>query len=87
MIKELENKLSKVIRHPDKEEIIKRLLAGESTREIEASLKAKYNKPEDRRYHVSYMTLQKFRSEELNLKKNIIDDITISTFVVGSKGL
>lgn len=69
------DKLSKVIRHPDKEELIKRLLAGESTREIEASLKAKYNKPEDRRYHVSYMTLQKFRSEELNLKKNIIDDI------------
>lgn len=67
--------LSKVIRHPDKEEIIRRLLAGESTREIETYLKEKYHKPTEKRYHISYMTLQKFRSEELNIKRDVLNDI------------
>lgn len=67
--------LSKVLRHPDKEEIIKRLLNGDSTREIETYLVEKYTKPTDKRYHISYMTLQKFRSEELNIKRDVLNDI------------
>jgi hypothetical protein len=64
---------NKVLNHPDKEEIISKLLSGSSVKELEAWLKKKY--PRTRRLHVSYMTLQKFRSEHLNLKGDVLDDI------------
>lgn len=64
---------SKILNHPDKEEIISKLLAGSSVKEIEAWLKKKH--PRTKRLHVSYMTLQKFRAENLNLKGNVLEDI------------
>jgi hypothetical protein len=64
---------SKVVRHPDKEELIKMLLNGDSVKQIEAWLKKKY--PRSKRHHISYMTLQKFRSENLNIKGNLLEDI------------
>ena len=63
----------KVLNHPDKEDIIKRLLEGDSVKQVEGWLKEKY--PRTRRLHVSYMTLQKFRGEHLNLKGEVLDDI------------
>lgn len=63
----------KVLGHPDKEEIIKKLLAGESVKSVEEWLNTKY--PRKKRYHVSYMTLQKFRKEHLNLEGKVLDDL------------
>jgi hypothetical protein len=63
----------KVLNHPDKEDLIRKLLEGDSVKSVEAWLKKKY--PRTRRLHVSYMTLQKFRKENLNLKGNLLDDI------------
>ena len=64
---------NKVLRHPDKEEIIKKLLNGDSVKEVEGWLRRKY--PRTKRLCISYMTLQKFRSESLNLKGEVLDDI------------
>ena len=64
---------NKVLNHPDKEEIIKLLLDGDSVKEVERWLKKKY--PKSKRLQISYMTIQKFRSEHLNLKGEILDDI------------
>jgi len=64
---------SKVLNHPDKEKIIEKLLEGESVKEVELWLEKKY--PRSKRLHISYMTLQKFRSENLDLKGEVLDDI------------
>lgn len=64
---------NKVTRHPDKEEIIKKLINGESVKSIESWLKKKY--PRSPRNHISYMSLQKFRSESLNIRGDILEDI------------
>tara|TARA_Y100001938_G_C8061084_1_gene417302 strand:- start:950 stop:1633 length:684 start_codon:yes stop_codon:yes gene_type:complete len=63
----------KVLNHPDKEELIRKLLEGDSVKEVEAWIKQKY--PRRKRLHVSYMTLQKFRAEHLNLKGDVLEDI------------
>jgi len=63
----------KILNHPDKEDIIKMLLEGDSVKQVEGWLKNKY--PRTRRLHISYMTLQKFRGEHLNLKGEVLDDI------------
>lgn len=63
----------KVLNHPDKEELIKKLLDGNSVKEVEGWLVQKY--PRTKRLHVSYMTLQKFRTEHLNLKGEVLEDI------------
>jgi len=64
---------SKILNHPDKERIIEKLLSGESVKEIETWLEKKY--PRSKRLHISYMTLQKFRSENLNIKGEVLEDI------------
>lgn len=63
----------KILNHPDKEDLIRLLLEGESVKEVERWLKTKY--PRSKRLHISYMTLQKFRSDNLNLKGDVLDDI------------
>jgi hypothetical protein len=63
----------KILNHPDKETLISKLLEGDSVKEVERWLKEKY--PRTRRLHVSYMTLQKFRAEHLNIKGDVLDDI------------
>lgn len=64
---------SKISRHPDKKEIISKLLNGESVKKIEEWIKSKY--PRTKRYHISYMTLQKFRTNHLNIKGELLEDI------------
>ena len=65
--------MNKVLKHQDKEEIIKKLLDGESVKSVEAWLKDKY--PKKTSLHISYVTLQKFRKEDLNLHGKVLDDI------------
>jgi len=64
---------NKVLKHPDKDDIIKKLLNGESLRDVERWLKKKY--PRKSRLHISYMTLQKFRKENLNIEGQVLDEI------------
>jgi|15BtaG_2_1085339.scaffolds.fasta_scaffold00005_79 hypothetical protein len=75
----------KVLNHPDKEDIISKLLEGDSVKSVEAWLKKKY--PRTRRLHVSYMTLQKFRGENLNLKGNLLDDVKNRRTEIDKKAL
>jgi hypothetical protein len=63
----------KILKHPDREEIIKKLINGESVKQIEAWLRKKY--PRTKRLHVSYMTLQKFRSKNLNIKGDLLEEV------------
>lgn len=67
------NRSYKVLEHPDSEEIIKRLQDGESVKNIEALLKKRY--PRQKRNHIGFMSLQKFRKEVLNINKELIEDI------------
>lgn len=75
----------KILNHPDKEDLIRLLLEGESVKEVERWLKTKY--PRTKRLHVSYMTLQKFRSENLNLKGDVLDDIKTRRVEVDKESL
>ena len=63
----------KILNHPEKEDIIKKLLSGDSVKEVERWLKKKH--PRTKRLHISYMTLQKFRSEHLNFRGEVLEDI------------
>jgi hypothetical protein len=64
---------NKVVKHPDREIIIKKLLDGESVKSVDAWLKTKY--PKQTRYHISYVTLQKFRKENLDLHGSVLDAV------------
>lgn len=64
---------NKVFKHPEKEEIIKKLLNGESVKNLEAWLKKKH--PKKRGLWISYATLQKFRKEHLHLDGEVLDNI------------
>jgi hypothetical protein len=76
---------SKILNHPDKEKIIEKLLSGESVKEIESWIEKKY--PRSKRLHVSYMTLQKFRAENLNIKGEVLDDIKNKKSEIDKKNL
>lgn len=64
---------NKVLRHPDRDEIIARLMDGQSVKEVERWLKK--SNPRTKRLHISYMTLQKFRKEFLGIEGQVLEDI------------
>lgn len=63
----------KILAHPDKEEIIRKLTDGESVRTMEAWLKAKY--PNKKSLHLSHVSLQNYRKANLNLHGKVLGDI------------
>ena len=63
----------KILKHPDKEDIIRMLSDGESVRGIEAKLKEKYSN--NKALWLSSVTLQKFRKDNLNLYGRVLKDI------------
>lgn len=65
--------MSKILNHPDKEEIIDKLSNGESVRSMEAWLKEKY--PNNKKLHISSVSLQKFRKNKLQLEGQVLKDI------------
>jgi hypothetical protein len=78
-------KHAKVLLHPDKEEIIKKLLDGVSLKKIELWLKKKY--PKRTRLHISWVTLQKFRTEHLNLHGEVLEDIKVTKKLKDSESI
>lgn len=63
----------KILKHPDREEIIRRLNEGESVRAVEGWLKKLY--PRSPHYRLSGPTIQNFRKEYLNLDGQVLKDI------------
>lgn len=61
------------MRHPDKEEIIRRLNEGDSVRKVCAWLKEKYST--NKGLHLSTVTLQAFRKKNLQLEGKVLKDI------------
>jgi len=69
----LEAEFKKIFQHPDKDEIIEKLIGGESVRQVEAWLKNKYQT--QKKKQVSFVTLQKFRSQYLNIEADVLKDL------------
>lgn len=63
----------KITNHPNKDEIVEKLIAGISLRQIESWLKSKY--PNQSKLHVSYITLQKFRKNHLNIEGDVLKEL------------
>lgn len=63
----------KIMKHCDKEDIIRKLNDGESVRAVEGWLKEKY--PTNKNMWVTSVTLQTFRKDKLNLEGKVLKDI------------
>jgi hypothetical protein len=66
-------KANKVLNHPEREDIIKKLVGGESVKEVEKWLRKKH--PRTPRLQISYATLQKFRKDHLHIEGDVLDKI------------
>ncbi len=64
---------NKVLNHPEREDIIKKLVNGESVKEVEKWLRKKH--PRTNRLQISYATLQKFRKDHLHIEGDVLDKI------------
>jgi hypothetical protein len=64
---------NKIKDHPDKEQIVERILAGDSVRVIEAWLKQKY--PMNKNLQISFISLQSYRKNYLNLEGDVIKEL------------
>jgi len=62
-----------IINHPDRDQIVSRLVDGQSTRNIAEWLQNKY--PDDPARVISQATLAVFRKEHLNIHGTILDDL------------
>ena len=67
----------KIMEHPDKKLIIRKLTKGEGVRKVSNFLKEKY--PKDKTKHVSFVTLQKFRNEKLKIEGEALEIIKQET--------
>lgn len=66
---------SKVLNHPDKDELIKMLSEGVPVRKISDMLEERYNKKHQAHLRISFPTLQEFKTSHLNLKGRIASDV------------
>ena len=70
----------KLLSHPDREEIIKWLkVDGVSVREVEKRLATKYTRKNQQHLRVSFSTIQLFKTEHLNVKGKMLEDIKEAT--------
>jgi len=77
------SKKIKLLNHPEREQIISRLISGESVREISAWLDRKY--PDNTEYHISHTTLNLFRKNELNIQGAVLDKVKSRMMQVGEE--
>lgn len=61
---------SKILNHPDREEMIQKLLSGVSSNSILKWLQDKY--PNDKQHHITVVTLNKFKKSYLNLDREAV---------------
>lgn len=69
-----DNLFKKIIEHPDKDEIVAKLVLGIENKEINQWLKNKYQDVKDRSLIVSITNLKLFKDEYLDLYNTIRDD-------------
>lgn len=63
---------SKILNHPDREEIIQKLLAGVSPNKIHDWLNEKYTSEEEKQHHITVKTISDFRKNYLNLDREAV---------------
>lgn len=66
---------NKILNHPDKNEIMKKLANGEPVRVIADWLKKKYPKRGEAHLRPSHTTIQKFKKEDMNLHGQVLQDV------------
>lgn len=66
---------SKIIHHPDKEDIIEWLTSGVSVRDVEKRLKQRYPRKNQAHLRASASTIQGFKAKHLNLKGKVLEGI------------
>lgn len=64
---------TKIISHPDKDELVEKLIAGVPVRQIEAWLRSKYAK--NKKLQVSFVSLQSFRKNYLNIEAEALKEL------------
>lgn len=67
--------VSKLINHPDKDQIVNWLVSGISVRDVEHRLAQLYPNESDAHLRISFSSLQSFRKDFLNLESKVLDDI------------
>ena len=73
--KQKENIAKRLLSHPDKDEIISKLLAGIPASEIVESLAARYNPETEKQFVISEKYIKKFQSEYLDIYLDIKEDL------------
>jgi hypothetical protein len=69
------NNLTKILEHPDKEEIISKLLIGISSSDVYEWLKAKYTNPGESKFVLSDKSIKSFQDNYLDLYTHIKEDV------------
>jgi len=69
--------VKKIVEHPEKEEIISRLVSGESPADISASLKDKYKDVANNKFALSTDSLKTFQDKYLDVYVVLRDDIAL----------
>ncbi len=64
---------SKILKHPDLQQIIAKLTSGDSARDVSGWLKSRY--PKDKEKHISYNFLNEFRKNHLNIHGAVLEDL------------
>ena len=72
-IKPGKKQFEKILLHPDRNLIIRLLAHGEGVRSVENVLKEKY--PDDKSKTITFMTLQKFRKDYMNLEAEALSQL------------
>lgn len=67
----------KILNHPSADLIIRKLSNGESVREVSSLIEEMY--PNNKKLHVSYLTLQRFRKEHLKIEGDALEVIKEAT--------
>lgn len=63
---------SKILNHPDREEIIQKLVAGFSPNKVNEWLNKKYSTEEDKHNRITVKTISDFRTRYLNLNREAV---------------
>ncbi len=72
----MSKKLNKIISHPDKEEIISKIVIGVSNKDIAEWLKGKYPHPSESKYRLAESFISSFKNDYLDIYKLVQEDLS-----------
>lgn len=78
------NALKKILEHPDKDEIISKLIIGISSKDVYDWLKAKYTNVSESKFVISEKSIKSFQENYLDIYNLIQEDIAKSKLAVNS---